>query len=919
MRTFFDLQHNKFYSLQRSTILILFFISISLQGEEIKVVGNIYDETKQKGLPGANVFLIPENDSIIAYHTLTKADGSFSIKLPYVGDYFLTASYLGYKKGKTKITVNDLDPKLQVFHLGLSPSIYDIDEIQVVKNQDKIIVKEDTIVYSATNYKVNEDATVGDLIAKMPGISVEDDQVTAQNETVAKILVDGEEFFTGDPGIALNNLPADIVESVEVIDKKSEQAEFTGFDDGDTQKVINIRTKGGRINGKFGNMHAGASLQEKYDAGGNTHFFNGQRRLSIVGAANNINKQEFFGRDNMGMAGGNQANGISNIYSAGTNYNDKWGDKWKVNGNYFYNSNNTTEEKTTERTYYVTNEDINHYSGEQVSENKNQNHRLNMRIENQINSSNKLMIMPSLVLQQTETSSNNQNQSFSSDNSIVNKVDANNTSLGDGYSFSNQLLYWHKFSKTGRTISFNSDIKYSATKSDKINNSTTITSDDNTSTINQNQLENNNTQSISSKISYTEPLGSISMLMVSYEHKWDNTESLINTYSYDTIAQVYDEVISELTGNNQLISNQHALGLGYKLSWDKKLHVTISSAAKSINLIGWHQFEENNSLTKNYTVIEPRFELNFRKNRRNNIKINIDRNTQLPGLNNLLSIEDNSDPVNITAGNSELTPQVNNSVQLSWNLTNKAYDAFTNIRFDGKITEDYITNYVISAVDGSITYNDIQLDEGSTYTYPVNCNGYKSISLSLMHSMPITIIKSNVTGNLNSSYTETPGYLNDDYYFSTNENISAGLKLVSNISEKIDFTIGYNAGYNAITNTIQESVNETYYQGTANFQVYYQLLNKLVLTSDLSYTQYMGIDIASDYQHTLLNAALAYRCLKHNRGKITVSMHDILKSNTSSTRTSNINYIEDSVTNTLEPYVMLTFSYKFRDVTAAKS
>ena len=352
--------------------------------------------------------------------------------------------------------------------------------------------KGDTIQYNANQFKVNPDATVEDLVKKAPGITVDrDGTVTAQGEQVRKVTIDGRDFFGDDASAALRNLPADVVDKIQVFDRLSDQAQLTGVDDGNSQKAINIVTKAGMRDGQFGRMYVGYGTDDRYQAGGNVSFFKDNRRISIVGLANNINQQNFGSQDLLGVTsssgggggrggpqggggrggpqggGGNfggggqnftigQQNGISKTNAIGINFADKWGQKLDVSGSYFFNNSNLNNDRFTNRQSLAKPDSILFTDENALSRTNNYNHRINLRLEYRIDSSNTLMITPSLSFQKNKAVTSSMSQSYYDvTKGLVNQLENNRNSVNSGYNFNNNILYRHAFAKRGRSISVN--------------------------------------------------------------------------------------------------------------------------------------------------------------------------------------------------------------------------------------------------------------------------------------------------------------------------------------------------------------------------------------------------------------------------------------------------------------------------------
>ncbi|HJU46281.1 MAG TPA: carboxypeptidase regulatory-like domain-containing protein, partial [Chitinophagaceae bacterium] len=474
------------------TFLLVLAVSTGANAQSFSLKGSVQNEDKRP-LRTATITMRVYNDTSVVFRTVTDNKGAFEFKELPAKIYRMTASYVGYDSLEQTVTLTDTSKDLGVLVLYKNARL--LNQVVVQGITPPVTQKADTIEYNANQFKVNPDAEAEDLIKKMPGITVDKSgAVTAHGENVQKITVDGKDFFGDDATAALRNLPAEIIDKIQVFDRMSDQGQFTGFDDGNSIKAINIVTKSGIKNGQFGRIFAGYGTDDTYAAGGNVSFFNGDRRLSLVGNFNNVNQQNFGDQDLLGITssngggrgfgggnfgggnrgggrggGGNrggfggfgggenftvgQQPGISTTNSIGLNYGDKWSDKINVTGSYFFNNrNNDNDQLLKSRTTYP--DGIQYVNQASSTASKNYNHRFNMRFEYKIDSSNSLIISPSLNFQKNRSVSNSITEMlFEADTTSLS--DVTNLSERNGYNLRNNILYRHSFAKRGRTFSVN--------------------------------------------------------------------------------------------------------------------------------------------------------------------------------------------------------------------------------------------------------------------------------------------------------------------------------------------------------------------------------------------------------------------------------------------------------------------------------
>lgn len=395
----------------------LFFMAV-FSGVAAVVSGRVTDKIRGEFLPMATVTLTDASGKYVA-STVSGADGRFSISGVASGEYVMKVTYLGYKETSRPVRLSGGNVSVSV---EMEEDTHVLSELEVKGRATRATQKGDSLVYNAEAFKVLQGSTAEDLLSKMLGIVVEGGTIQAQGEDVKKILVDGKEFFEGDVNLAIKNLPSDIIASIEVFDKKSDQAEFTGFDDGEEIKTINIVTKSGFSSGTFGNLYGGYGTDNRYKVGGNINYFDGDRRISLLGMSNNVNNQNFSQEDLAGVMsasssgrrggkrgggrGGSSASdfmvgqlgGVASTNGAGLNYVDQWG-KMKFTGSYFFNQTKNDSEQQVEREFFDSSLPGMTYEEFTQAQMENFNHRFNIRMDYQFDQNNSLTIRPKLSLQ----------------------------------------------------------------------------------------------------------------------------------------------------------------------------------------------------------------------------------------------------------------------------------------------------------------------------------------------------------------------------------------------------------------------------------------------------------------------------------------------------------------------------------------
>ncbi|HAY34278.1 MAG TPA: hypothetical protein DCY06_09080, partial [Bacteroidetes bacterium] len=391
-------------------LLLLLIQTYFTYSQTFVVKGSVKDANDRHSLMGANIALKPIREDMNAIFTTSNTNGNFEINSVPQGRYIIEITFLGYETFQD--TVRPRQRPVIEYNVLLQPSFVQLDQVTVTGQAIAAEQKGDTVQFNARAFKVNPDANAEDLITKIPGLVREGGVVKAQGEEVKQVLVDGKPFFGDDPNIALRNLPADLIEKIQVFDRLSDQAQFTGFDDGNTSKTINIITRPDRRSGQFGKLYGGYGSDDRFTSGGNVNYFSSETKISIIGLGNNVNQQNFSSQDLIGFTGGSSRgrggfgggrggfsgggfrpggdvsnfmvgaqDGNTNTYSLGINYMDEWGDYLKATGSYFFNLSKVENDQILKRTFYNDLESGQIYNENSLSDRDNHNHRFDARIE----------------------------------------------------------------------------------------------------------------------------------------------------------------------------------------------------------------------------------------------------------------------------------------------------------------------------------------------------------------------------------------------------------------------------------------------------------------------------------------------------------------------------------------------------------
>ncbi|MES2760686.1 MAG: outer membrane beta-barrel protein [Bacteroidota bacterium] len=924
----------------RFIFIFLFSASIAL-GQTFQITGKLVDDTQQPAI-GSSVFLLNASDSSLVKGTTADVDGLFKLENLASNTYILKIISLGYRTQFKQLQVNT-DTHIGTIALKQNSTL--LKEVLVEGKTPLATQNGDTTSFSSSAYKVNKDATAEDLVGKMPGVTITDGKVQAQGEDVKQVLVDGKPFFGDDASAVLKNLPAEVIDKVQVFDKKSDQALLTGFDDGNSAKTINIVTKAQFKNGVFGKVFGGYGYEDKYKGGFTTNIFKGDRRISILAQSNNINEQNFSSEDlvgAMGSSGGggrggrrgggqggapsasdnfqvNAQNGINTTSLFGLNYADKWGKRTEVTGSYFFNWTQNNSNSSLLQQYIVGSNTGLIYDEKNNSKSNNYNNRINFKFETKLDSQNTITFQPRLSFQNNDGSKSLAGQNTKGD-ALLSTTSNNSSSEQFGYSISVPVLYRHSFAKRGRTFSLNAtpsltknDGKSSLYTLNTFYGDSLITGD----TIDQKSNILKNGTSVNGNISYTEPLNKSNFILVNYTGSYTDNYSSKRTYNKNYIDYKYSELDSSLTNVFRNQYQTQSAGLGYRFQ-KEKFNFSVNGAYQWSELSKQQEVPTEYKLSRSFESVLPSAQFQYKFAAKKNLRINYRTSNNAPSIDQLQNVINNSNSLQLSTGNPDLKQdfQQNLNIRYSGVNTDKATSFFFLV--SGNYSDNYIGNSTLIANRDTTVYNDIFLQQGSQIVRPVNLDGYYTLRSFINYTFPFSKLKTNISVNVSGNYNNVPGMINTRINYAKTATGGLGLVLSSNISEKFDFTLSSNSAYSNIINTLQTSSNTTYFSQNSKLKLTANPYKGLVLQTEYTNTYYSGLTSAFNQSISLWNAAIGYKFLKNKQAEIRLTVYDLLNQNNSVSRTNTDSYIQDSQTNVLNRYYMLTFTYNFKKYFAKK-
>lgn len=873
------------------------------------ISGKLVDKESEEPVPLANIRILQQADSTFVTGKASGNNGAFTIPVNN-GSYIVHISFIGYHDIFQNVQVTPSHANVQLGNIQLSNDNILLSETVVTAKAAEIAVKGDTLEYNADSYKVTESAVVEDLLKKMPGVEIDSQgKITVNGKEIKKILVDGEEFFSDDPKVASKNLPAKMVDKLQILERRTEMAQMTGFDDGEEENVINLTVRPGMKEGLFGSAFAGYGSQERYEGNAMVNYMKDKDQYTFLGGINNTNNAGFSdlassmfgsmgGRGGRGMFGGQS--GVATSANGGGNFSKQFSSKLKLGGNarYGYTDNLI---KSNEFTQNLISDGNTLEDESNVSNNKSQNFSLDLRLEWDPDSATKIIFRPEISFynnNRNETSNYLTTGELTGD--TINYGESEYYSEGTGKDVEFRLDASRELGKEGRILS----VQLRAQKGDSENNGTSESSTFYNVTrpsdiIDQRFTNVSDNQSWRGYISYVEPLGKDNFIQLAYQYRQNFSESDKDTRSKDATGEytVLDSLYSKRLENNFVNQELEVNFRSVRENYDYMFGFSMQpSSSRSKTFIGSDMIYDGKLNVINYA---PMAQLNYRWSRTNNLRIRYFGNTDQPSVQQLSPVVDVSDPLNISYGNPDLKPSFQHRLNIRYQLSNpekaSSLNAFVNA--------GYLTNDIVSS-----TITDPATARKET-TYR-NVAGNWNANGRIMFNVPLKNIKFSIFSMSFVSYNHTNGFSNNEQNIAKRANLGEMLG-INYRSDLFDFGVRGNLNYNNVTNSLEGQMDQNYlsYSGNATTAIY--LPWDLTLESDIQYSSNAGYSDGFEQNEWLWNASLQKTLFKQKNGTIRFKIYDILQQRTNISRSVTSNYIRDTTTNTLTSYFMVHFVYRF--------
>lgn len=938
-----------------TTLLTVFAATVFAQ--KGSVTGTVVDADTGESVVGAVLTVTPDKTPDKKLYFTSAYKGAVSIPSIAYGDYTLTVAFLGYEELTVPFRLSA--SKLDLGELQLRPGV----RIETVVKEAKSLrtsQKGDTVSYNAGAFKVASDADVEGLLKKMPGITITDGTVEAQGEEIKKVFVDGKEFFGEDVATAIKSLPAQAVDRIEVYNKLSDAAEFSGMDDGEGYKAINIVTHEDMRQGQFGKLYAGYGYdadtdtgdRNRYIVGGNVNIFQKDSRLSVIGLFNNVNQQNFSFEDILGVSGNTGGgrrggvgqymvrpqSGVATVNAIGLNYTDTWGkrDQLSFQGSYFFNNTATTNVSTVEK-WYEPPMAIDTLSTRGYSDTKAYNHRFNARLEWKISENQNLMIRPGFSYQSNDPWSSTLGWQYGE--SGYSRTDNYSNAVRHGYNIRTTAVYRAKLGKAGRTLTINGNVNYA----DNTNNSDSYSNQlgslpdrpeidpetgvwDPAAYTSLRYLRTrapSSSYSLRGELTYTEPVAEFAQVSFQYsaaaDHQERDKRSYITPADFSIVGLSPDPQLSNSYESNYVT---HRVGPGFRFAKERNTFVANVYYQRS-TLDGQVIHADADKISHAYNDVTYFMMTQLNINRENSIRMFVSSYTNNPQVTDLQSVFDVSDAQNITHGNPDLNPSYTHRINFHYTNSNVEKGRTFMWMFSLQATSDYNATHLVQS-PGTLSINGTDY-RPNYYSTPVNLDGYYSLMTHISYGLPVGFLKSNFNVMAGVTYTRTPSMLGGTVDADTGL-ISGGERndannmgydfravLGSNISENVDFTLSWNGTYNEATNSLSsDGAKNRYFNHTAQASLKLVFPLGFTFTASAAYTQYIGFTNDYDDSYLLCNAYLGKKLFRNQRGELMIGVNDIFNQNKSFARTTGSGWTQNATNSVIGRYYTIQFNYNLR-------
>ncbi|WP_143309346.1 outer membrane beta-barrel protein [Chitinophaga vietnamensis] len=897
-------------------VLLVLCLGIVLPAYQVygqgKITGRLTDHNSKEILPAATVALLHVKDSTVAAIAMGDNQGRFEISGLEDGNYLLYLSFMGYKSVYKPLIIDKDKRLIDLGDIAMLRKGVDLKTVEIQDERPPIVVKKDTVEYNAGSFKTRPNAVVEDLLKRLPGVAVDRaGTITAHGQIVSRVLVNGKPFFGNDPQAATKNLPTEIVDKVQVIDKKSDEAEFTKVDDGKREKVINIVVKKNRLKGMFGSLSGGYGTNDRFSANMNLNLWYQTLQVSVQGGGNNVNGRGQEGGTGSFAIFSPGGSGANRTCLGGFNINGEINKKMRLNVSYTGNdTRNEMSQQSVKQTFMEDSSILNNSGSQTLAHNVSQG--LTARLDYDMSASSKLM------LESIYSSTSNSNYSISGYNTLnahKDTINAGNTlNNGDGHTknLQTRLTYMYRFKKPGRSLA--ATLMLVNTNGDQLNFNKSTTRFFNSSTptttiFNQQYDISNKNNSVGGYINYSEPIFKDHYLQASYTITSTHGSNARYAYDYDHAKQVYNtlnDTLSNILGSNTVNQNASLSFRAQKTKYDYSVGMGVVANDLKNNIYSFKTHQD--SIVQQRAInISPTANFNYSPAPGTRLMLSYSGMSQQPTAQQLQPVPDHSNPLYIQLGNPDLKPSFTSMIGGQYTRFNaeKGSNLFVTLN------STFSSNKIIAAT---------RLDSGVQVSRPENVNGAYSVLASVNTSVPLIPFSltqlPKKTINLNS--TTSMNFVRDVNYINGTLNHSSNMQLSQNIGinyvalDGLDLALSGNVSYNTTRYSLPLTPATNYFDYAVIVDGKFRLPKGVIIASDVTCNMSRGRAAGYNLTSTLWNASIAKTLLSKEQGLVKLQCFDILRQYVSVMRTAHSTYIEDVRTNTLKQYFMISFTYFLR-------
>jgi hypothetical protein len=911
---------------------ILFLISFSLlffqnsafsQSSNGVIIGKVQDSTTKKNIPFATITVFNAIDTAIITYRISEPSGVFRIPgLPINTQLRVLISHTGYRVERFDIKLDESKPELNMGTLKLLYDSKNLDEVLVLAERPPVIVRNDTIEFNASSFKTLPNALVEDLLKKLPGVHVDrNGNITYNGVIVNRIQVDGKSFFGNDPKIASRNLPANIIDKVQVVDDAEQLEKNVFLDRARIGKVINLKLKKWVKKGSFGKLYAGIGTDDRYEGGGIYNVFRDTLQVSLIGFSNNINRAGFgiddvrsiggFARGGYsssmmmengsfeldGISFGATSEGVQKSTGAGININTEFGKKVSVNWRYFFSQLDANYEQLSNSLQYL-NDSIIASKSNSVQDSRQINHSIGGTLKYQINKSSYFTVKPSVGFIDKRSSLNSFAVSEHNEKGLLNESKRGQNDKSDINSVRNDISYYKNFSKRGRSLSLSNSISFTRNVRNQITEADNVFYNNPPLETSLSQLRINSTPAFRLSLSggFSEPLSSAVSLRIINNAYIARHENDIRTFDKNTTSSGFTIPNEGLTDGIRrwVYSNLSTVDVNWRI---KKL--TIYPGLSFRMLAFTNTLLKGQPQKKSYDYILPSFGLSMP-----NLYLSYSSDVMEPNILDMQPVVDNTNPLYIYSGNPYLLPTRNHSIYATFDKYNSPKLMSYRLLFNSIIEKDGAI--IERTLDAAGVQRSKPVNTSGLWSFRVN--GSVTKNFKKMNKWNISL-----TGGIYADYKKRKVLLNKNISNTYTWNFKPSFSANFNLNDKFELNQEFSMQYSRsiYDNSFFRNINILVYNTSS--EVVIRPAKRFIIEGSLDYYYNPDIDLSIASNAVLLNAALTMLFLKNDQASLKLSSFDLLDQNRNITQTISENYKADIRRTTLQRFFMLSLIYNIRN------